>query len=118
MIRSDNLTGAILMMASMAAFTLNDTMMKSLAGEIPLFQLLFLLFLCGVLTTIVVGVIAARMGVLWPKIPQPGRGGFAWLGLRLICLFLLAATGGCQPRSGLLTWGASHPIRATSGQKG
>ena len=67
MIRSDNLTGAILMMASMAAFTLNDTMMKSLAGEIPLFQLLFLR---GVLTTVMVGVIAARMGVLWPKISR------------------------------------------------
>ncbi len=67
MIRSDNLTGAILMMASMAAFTLNDAMMKSLAGEIPLFQLLFLR---GVLTTVMVGVIAARMGVLRPKIPR------------------------------------------------
>ena len=67
MSRSDNLTGAILMMASMASFTLNDAMMKSLAGEIPLFQLLFLR---GVLTTLLVGVIAARMGVLWPKIPR------------------------------------------------
>lgn len=71
MIRSDNLTGAILMMASMAAFTLNDTMMKSLAGEIPLFQLLFLR---GVLTTVIAGVIAARMGVLWPKIPRRDGG--------------------------------------------
>ena len=71
MIRSDNLTGAILMMASMASFTLNDTMMKSMAGEIPLFQLLFLR---GVLTTIAVGVIAARMGVLWPKIPRRDGG--------------------------------------------
>jgi S-adenosylmethionine uptake transporter len=67
MTRSDNLTGAILMMATMVSFTLNDAMMKSMAGEIPLFQLLFLR---GVLTTIVVGVIAARMGVLWPKIPR------------------------------------------------
>ncbi len=70
MIRSDNLTGAILMMASMAAFTLNDTMMKSMAGEIPLFQLLFLR---GALTSILVAVMAWRMRVLWPKIPRRDR---------------------------------------------
>ncbi len=71
MTRSDNLTGAILMMASMAAFTLNDTMMKSLAGEVPLFQLLFLR---GVLTTIAVGGMAWWMGVLWPKISRRDAG--------------------------------------------
>ncbi|WP_299848162.1 DMT family transporter [uncultured Roseovarius sp.] len=66
MARSDNLTGALLMMASMAAFTLNDTMMKMLAGEIPLFQLLFLR---GVITTITVGGMAWKMQALTLRLP-------------------------------------------------
>ena len=61
MARSDNLTGALLMMASMAAFVLNDTFMKALAGEVPLNQLLFLR---GVLTTVAVLVMAWRMNGL------------------------------------------------------
>ena len=52
---SDNLTGALPMMASMAAFTVNDALMKTLSGEMPLLQLLFLR---GVLTTIAVAAIA------------------------------------------------------------
>ena len=67
MARSDNLTGAVLMMASMASFTLNDTMMKALAGEIPLFQLLVLR---GVLTTAAVAVIAWRMRVLTARLSR------------------------------------------------
>ena len=39
---SPNLAGALLMMASMACFTLNDTMLKMTAGAVPLFQLLFI----------------------------------------------------------------------------
>lgn len=35
-----NLAGALLMMASMACFTLNDTLLKLTAGTVPLFQLL------------------------------------------------------------------------------
>lgn len=66
MARSDNLTGALLMMASMAAFTLNDTMMKMLAGEIPLFQLLFLR---GVITSVLVGLLAWRMKALTLRLP-------------------------------------------------
>ncbi len=61
MARSDNVTGAALMMLSMAAFTLNDMLMKMMAGEIPLFQLLFLR---GVITSVFVGIIAWRMGAL------------------------------------------------------
>ncbi|SLN68953.1 EamA-like transporter family protein [Roseovarius litorisediminis] len=78
MARSDNLTGALLMMASMAAFTLNDTCMKALAGEIPLFQLLFLR---GVLTTIFIGIAAWRMGVLRARI---SRRDWGLIGLRMI----------------------------------
>lgn len=38
---SDNTRGAILMMLSMASFTLNDACMKSLAGDVPFFQAVF-----------------------------------------------------------------------------
>jgi len=65
--RSDNLTGAVLMMASMAAFVLNDTLMKLMAGEVPLFQILFLR---GILTSIAVGVICWRMNALRLSLPR------------------------------------------------
>ncbi|WP_348773512.1 DMT family transporter [Litoreibacter halocynthiae] len=39
---SDNTRGALFMMGSMTAFTLNDACMKSLSGELPLFQALLL----------------------------------------------------------------------------
>lgn len=74
MARSDNLTGAVLMMASMAAFTINDTFMKALAGEIPLFQLLFLR---GVLTTLAVGVMAWWMGAFRVRLSRRDSGSIA-----------------------------------------
>lgn len=39
---SDNSRGALLMTASLAAFTINDTFVKSLADELPLMQTVFL----------------------------------------------------------------------------
>ncbi len=75
MARSDNLTGALLMMASMAAFTLNDTMMKAMAGQIPLFQLLFLR---GVLTTLAVAAIAWKMGALRARVSRRDRWIILW----------------------------------------
>jgi S-adenosylmethionine uptake transporter len=39
---SDNTRGALLMSAAMAAFTVNDSFMKTLAGDLPLFQAIFL----------------------------------------------------------------------------
>src|SRR6056297_4103989 len=74
MARSDNLTGAILMMASMASFTINDTFMKALAGDIPLFQVLFLR---GIFTTIAVGVVAWWMGVLFARVSRRDAGSIA-----------------------------------------
>ena len=65
--RSDNLTGALLMMGSMAAFTFNDAMIKGLSGHVPLFQAMFLR---GVLTTVLVAVIAWRMGALKRRLPR------------------------------------------------
>ncbi len=67
MARSDNLTGAVLMMASMASFTFNDAAVKALAGEVPLFQILVLR---GVLTTMLIFGLAWRMGALRSRLPR------------------------------------------------
>jgi S-adenosylmethionine uptake transporter len=67
---SDNLTGAIFMMVSMAAFTVNDMFMKLMAGEIPLVQLIFLR---GLLTTIAVTVLAWYMGAFNGRIAGRDR---------------------------------------------
>lgn len=56
---SPNLVGALLMMASMACFTLNDTFMKLTVGAVPLFQLLFLR---GAMTSALVLTVGRRMG--------------------------------------------------------
>lgn len=66
--QSDNTRGALMMMAGMAAFTLNDTLMKLLSAELPLFQALFLR---GLVTTLAFYLIARRMGVL--RIALAGR---------------------------------------------
>ncbi|MCQ0093727.1 DMT family transporter [Roseovarius sp. M141] len=68
---SDNTIGALLMMASMAAYTLNDTLMKSLSGHVPLFQVIFLR---GCLTSTAVAVIAWRMGAFSKRVsPKDAR---------------------------------------------
>ncbi|MBR9652213.1 DMT family transporter [Thalassovita aquimarina] len=68
---SDNMRGALLMMASMAAFTVNDTFMKALAGAVPLFQLLFVR---GVLTSVLTGVWAYRSRALHLRMPRRDKG--------------------------------------------
>ncbi|MDJ0827938.1 MAG: DMT family transporter [Rhodobacter sp.] len=58
--------GAILMMASMASFTLNDACMKALSDELPLFQAIFLR---GIATTVLMFGLARALGglrFLWP----------------------------------------------------
>ncbi|MEP0048926.1 MAG: EamA/RhaT family transporter, partial [Roseobacter sp.] len=50
---SSNLAGALLMMASMACFTLNDALLKATNGDLPLFQLVFLR---GILATFFIAV--------------------------------------------------------------
>lgn len=79
---SDNLRGALLMMASMAAFTINDTFMKALAGAVPLFQLLFLR---GLLTSAFTGAWAWREGALHLRISRRDKG--------LIVLRIVAEVG-------------------------
>jgi S-adenosylmethionine uptake transporter len=75
---SDNARGAILMMVAMAAFVLNDTLMKLVSADLPLFQAIFLR---GVMTTVAFAVIAWRMGAL----RLPDLNGDRWLvGLRAV----------------------------------
>ncbi len=58
---SDNTKGALLMVAAMAAFTLNDILMKSLAETVPLFQAIFVR---GAFTSVLIGGTALAMGML------------------------------------------------------
>jgi len=58
---SDNMRGALLMMGSMAAFTLNDACMKALSDEVPFFQALFLR---GLGTIVLLTLLARALGAL------------------------------------------------------
>jgi len=82
MVRSDNLRGSVLMMLSMAAFTINDVFMKMMADDVPLFQLMFLR---GFLTTLATGFIAWKMGALSARISPGDR----WM----VCLRTIAEIG-------------------------
>lgn len=75
---TDNTRGALLMMASMAGFTLNDTFMKALSGDMPLFQVIFLR---GIITTLAIGAMAWYVGALHLRIPRSDR---ALITLRMI----------------------------------
>ena len=58
---SPNLAGALLMIASMACFTFNDAAIKATGGAVPLFQLMFLR---GVITSLLILVLARRLGAI------------------------------------------------------
>lgn len=73
-----NLQGAALMVASMACFALNDTMMKSLAGHVPLGQAIALR---GVVTVVVLGLWAARRGQLRLPVDPGDRRVILWRSL-------------------------------------
>ncbi len=68
--RKDNILAAGFMTASMAAITFNDTLMKLMAGDVPLYQLLFLR---GLITSALVGLIAWRMGAFAVRITPKDR---------------------------------------------
>ena len=70
--------GPALMSATMLAFTLNDVCMKALSGALPLTQALFLR---GLVTVVVLGLLAWRAGAL--RLPAT-RSDRAWLGLRTL----------------------------------
>ena len=73
---SPNTVGALLMMASMACFTLNDTLIKLTGGAVPLFQLIFLR---GLLTTILILGTKGRLGPMHLNI---GRRDWGFIALR------------------------------------
>jgi S-adenosylmethionine uptake transporter len=68
---SDNTRGALLMMGSMAAFTVNDTFMKSLSGDLPLAQAIFLR---GLATTALTLLLARALGQLRFRLPRRDAG--------------------------------------------
>ena len=74
---ADNAKGALFMMASMAGFVLNDTLMKSLAGEVPLFQAIFVR---GVAATLLLAGLARAQRALTYRVAGHDR---VRLGFRL-----------------------------------
>lgn len=75
---SDNIRGSIYMMLSMAGFILNDTVMKSLSDDIPMFQAIFLR---GIFATGLIGLLAWRQKALWHRLP---KGNVKIVGLRVV----------------------------------
>lgn len=73
---SPNIVGALFMMGSMAAFTMNDALIKSTNGDLPLWQLLFLR---GLLTSVLVMALGVWLGSLGWRFSQ--RDWF-WLAMR------------------------------------
>lgn len=85
-----NTTGSLLMMASMAAFVLNDTFLKFTDGAVPLFQLIFIR---GLLATVLIFILARWLGTLRFKISRQDKGLIALRGLAEIItayFFLMA----------------------------
>lgn len=73
---SDNMKGAVLMMCSMAAFTFNDTCVKLIGTDMPLFQLLFLR---ACITSVLIYAMARSVGAIRLRFP---RRDWALIGLR------------------------------------
>ncbi|KMW56168.1 putative membrane protein [Candidatus Rhodobacter oscarellae] len=67
---AENSRGALFMMGSMAAFTLNDACMKGLSGELPLAQAIFMR---GVPTVVMMLVLAWALGQLRFDFPARDR---------------------------------------------
>lgn len=89
---SPNLQGAVFMILSMAAFTLNDTFVKLAAGHVPLFQIVFLR---GLSTTAMLVVTVYLAGGLRFQIPRRDRGRVAlrtFFEAATVVAFLVALT--------------------------
>lgn len=72
----ENMRGAAFMMLSMAGFSLNDAFIKTVSGELPLFQAVFLR---GLMVVALVGALGWAQGALaW----RPGRRDRALIGWR------------------------------------
>lgn len=79
-----NQTGALLMAASMAAYTFNDALVKLVGGELPLAQILTIR---GVAASLLIWVLAWRLGSLRFRLS-----GAAWTMVGLRCASEVAAT--------------------------
>ena len=75
---SPNTAGALLMMASMASFVMNDTFLKFTNGAVPLFQLIFLR---GILATVLIFLLARSLGTLRLTTSSRDKGLIALRGL-------------------------------------
>ena len=75
---ADNTKGALLMMGSMTAFTVNDAFMKGLSAYLPLAQAIFLR---GVVTTVLLVALGLALGQLRLRI---GRGDAGLLAIRTL----------------------------------
>ncbi|WP_230312608.1 DMT family transporter [Paracoccus lichenicola] len=71
----DNLRGAAIMTLSMVAFGLNDTVMKFVAQDLPLYQAMTLR---GLIVMAFIAAVAPRLGGLSLRIPPAARRPMAW----------------------------------------
>ena len=81
---SPNVKGALLMIGSMASFTVNDTLVKVALQDFPLFQLVSIR---GMVATVLVFLLARHLGALHLSFPRDDK----WL-VALRCLSELSAT--------------------------
>ncbi|GAA6161621.1 DMT family transporter [Ruegeria sp. HU-ET01832] len=81
---SPNIKGALLMMGSMAGFTINDTLIKLAGEQVPLFQMVAMR---GALATVLVYLLARHLGGLHLNFPRHDK----WL-IAARCLAELSAT--------------------------
>jgi drug/metabolite transporter (DMT)-like permease len=72
---SENFRGAALMAAAMAAFTFNDGIMKNVSGDLSLFQAIFLR---GIFTTILIGILAWYKRALFCSVPRKDQITLFW----------------------------------------
>jgi len=72
---SDNMRGAALMTAAMTAFTVNDTCMKAVTAEIPLYQSIVLR---GLLTMLALALVAPWLGGLRLTMARPDLRLLGW----------------------------------------
>lgn len=79
-----NVKGAMLMMGSMAAFTLNDALIKVAGAKVPLFQMVAIR---GVVATFLVFLMARHLGALHLNFPRHDK----WL-VAVRCVAELSAT--------------------------
>jgi drug/metabolite transporter (DMT)-like permease len=80
---SENLRGALYMMLCMAGFILNDALMKTVAGDLSVFQAMFLR---GLVATTLIGLLAAQRGVLFHRVARADR--------KLVAMRLMGEIGG------------------------